>query len=391
MRGNDSDDFGISETGELSFSSNPNHEQPVDSNSDNVYEITVVASDGQNEGTLEVTVTVTEVNEGPEISGRGTLTVSENYKAVLAAYSATDPEDTSAEITRWSVTGRDGGDFAINEDGELTFRSPPDYERPADSDRDNEYEVTVRASDGQVYGTYDVTVTVEAVDEVTGVPEWTAVTHFPSGRTALLILYTYRATDPEGADVSWSVTAARTAETLPSQLTAAVGVVLSFEEPPDYDDPADDDDDNEYEVTVVATDQTGHAASLAVTVTVTDVNEGPVQSLAPLSTPCGRITKRRTRAHIPHGTRRTRALEITTLERYIGNVTAETLHNQRRRRAVFPQHRRTTSGPPTGNRDNVYEVHRAGASDGQLLWQLRGDRNRGGRKRTAGHHGGRLP
>ena len=28
-----------------------------------------------------MTVTVTEVNEGPEISGRDTLTVSENYEA----------------------------------------------------------------------------------------------------------------------------------------------------------------------------------------------------------------------------------------------------------------------------------------------------------------------
>ena len=276
VRGNDSDDFSISEEGELSFSSNPDHEQPADADSDNVYEITVVASDGQNEGTLEVTVTVTEVNEGPEISGRDTLTVSENYEAVLAAYSATDPEDTSAEITSWSVTGRDGGDFTINDLGELTFRSPPDYERPADSDRDNEYEVTVRASDGQVYGTYDVTVTVEAVDEA---PEFQSGSRdsFSFRENGTSVLYTYRATDPEGADVSWSVSGTDGGDFAITTDSSGRGV-LSFEEPPDYDDPADDDDDNEYEVTVVATDQTGHAASLAVTVTVTDVNEGPTVS-----------------------------------------------------------------------------------------------------------------
>ena len=276
VRGNDSDDFAISDEGELSFSSNPNHEQPVDSNSDNVYEITVVASDGQNEGTLEVTVTVTEVNEGPEISGRDTLTVSENYDEVLATYSATDPEDTSAEITSWSVTGRDGGDFAINEDGELTFRNPPDYERPADSNRDNEYEVTVRASDGQVYGTFEVMVTVEAVDEV---PEFQSNSRdsFSYRENGTSDLYTYRATDPEGADVSWSH-GGTDGEDFAITTDSSGRVVLSFVEPPDYDDPADDDNDNGYEVTVVATDQTGHAANLAVTVTVTDVNEGPVIS-----------------------------------------------------------------------------------------------------------------
>ena len=273
VRGTDSDDFSISDEGELSFSSNPDHEQPADADSDNVYEITVVASDGQNEGSLEVTVTVTEVNEGPKISGRDTLTVSENYEAVLAAYSATDPEDTSTEITSWSVTGRDGGDFTINDLGELTFRSPPDYERPADSDRDNEYEVTVRASDGQVYGTYDVTVTVEAVDEA---PEFQSGSRnsFTYRENGTSDLYTYRATDPEGADVSWSVSGTDGRDFAITTDSSGRGV-LSFEEPPDYDDPADDDEDNEYEVTVVATDQTGHAAGLAVTVIVTDVNEGP--------------------------------------------------------------------------------------------------------------------
>ena len=272
VRGTDSDDFTIGDTGELSFSSNPNHEQPADSNSDNVYEITVVASDGQNEGTLDVTVTVTEVNEGPEISGRDTLTVSENYEAVLATYSGTDPEDASAEITRWSVTGRDGGDFTINEDGELTFRNPPDYERPADSNRDNEYEVTVRASDGKVYGIYEVAVNVEAVDEAPELQR-SSRNSFSYRENGASALYTYRATDPEGADVSWSVSG-----TDGRDFEISETGVLSFEEAPDYDDPADDDDDNEYEVTVVATDQTGNAASLPVKVTVTDVNEGPIIS-----------------------------------------------------------------------------------------------------------------
>ena len=54
--------------------------------------------------------------------------------------------------------------------------------------------------------------------------------------------------------------------------------VLSFEVPPDYEDPADDDGDNEYEVTLMAADQTGHARNLSKSVTVTDVNEGQIIS-----------------------------------------------------------------------------------------------------------------
>ena len=276
VRGTDSDYFTIDTGGELSFGSNPDHERPADSDSDNVYEITVVASDGTNEGTLDVKVTVTPVNEGPEVSGRSTLTVSENQETVLATYSATDPEDTSAVITRWSVTGRDGGDFAINEDGELAFRNPPDYERPADSDRDNEYKVIVRSSDGQVYGAFEVMVTVDAVDEA---PEFQSGSRdsFSYRENGTADLYTYRATDPEEADVSWSLGGTDGDDFAIITDSSGRGV-LSFKEAPDYDDPEDNDRDNEYEVTVVAIDQTGHAANLPVTVTVTDVNEGPTVS-----------------------------------------------------------------------------------------------------------------
>ena len=272
VRGTDSDDFIISDMGELSFSGNPNHEQPADSDRDNVYEITVVASDGSNEGTLGVTVTITEVNEGPEISGRTSMIVFENHETVLATYSGTDPEDTSADITRWSVTGRDGGDFTINSDGELTFRYPPNFERPADSDRDNVYEVTVRASDDSVYGAYDVMVTVEAVDEP---PEFRSGSRveFTYRENGTSSLYTYRATDPEGVVVSWSVSGSDG-----DDFEISESGVLSFKEPPDYDDASDFDQDNEYEVLVVATDQTGHSADLPVTVSVTDVNEGPIIS-----------------------------------------------------------------------------------------------------------------
>ena len=63
------------------------------------------------------------------------------------------------------MSGTDDGDFTINPSGQLLFRYPPNHERPADSNRDNVYQVAVRASDGRYYGYFNVTVTVEAVDE----------------------------------------------------------------------------------------------------------------------------------------------------------------------------------------------------------------------------------
>ena len=281
VRGADGREFAISDSGALTFARNPNYERPADADSDNVYEITIVASDGANEGSLGVSITVTDVNEGPEITGPGSHTVSESFDEVLATYSATDPEDATAEITRWSVTGRDGGDFTINEAGELTFRKPPDFERPADSNRDNDYEVTVRASDGRVNGTFGVTVVVEDVNEA---PEFrsgskTSFTYRENGTSAL---YTYRATDPEQGAVSWSLRGDDAGDFLIGETGS-----LTFASPPDFDRPAGSGvDGNDYLVTVVVTDDGTYGSegqftgarlerTLEVTVTVSDVNEGP--------------------------------------------------------------------------------------------------------------------
>ena len=51
----------------------------------------------------------------------------------------------------------------------MTFRNIPDYYSPADSNRDNEYLVTIRAYDsGNRYGSLEVTVTVT----LTRKPQW---------------------------------------------------------------------------------------------------------------------------------------------------------------------------------------------------------------------------
>ena len=272
LSGADDDYFAISETGVLSFANSPNYESPSDSGRGNVYEVTVVARDDAfNSGTLDVVVTVTDVNEGPEISGQQSLSFTENQATyrVLASYSATDPEDPGAVITRWSLTGTDAGDFTINENGQLTFRNVPDYERPADSGKDNVYNLTVRASDGRNYGYLEVTVTVENVNEPPTITT-TSRTSFTYRENGTATLHTFRATDPERSAIEWSLSG-------PDDYYFAISEtgVLSFASPPNYESLNDSDRDNVYEVTVVARDDAFNSGTLEITVTVTDVNEGP--------------------------------------------------------------------------------------------------------------------
>ena len=126
-----------------------------------------VADDISGTDSLPVTVAVRDVNEPPDVTGQQSLSFAENHAtdSVLASYNAIDPENPTAQITRWSTSGTDGGDFTIDENGQLRFRNVPDYERPADSGRDNVYSFSVRASDGRLYGYLPVTVTVTDVNE----------------------------------------------------------------------------------------------------------------------------------------------------------------------------------------------------------------------------------
>ena len=249
----------------LTFTNPPDFENPTDANRDNVYEVTVEATDDDGHtDSLAVTVTVTAQSEGPEIAGPQSLSFTENLEEsrILAAYTAIDPEDPSAVITRWSLSGSDAGDFAINENGELSFRNVPDFERPADSGRDNVYNFSVRASDGRNYGYLEVTVTVENINEA---PDMTGSDRIAYQENGTDSLATYRATDPERGTISWNLSG-------PDRDDFAISDtgVLAFNNPPDYEQPSDSDGNNVYEVTVEAADPEATTAFLEVTVTVTN-------------------------------------------------------------------------------------------------------------------------
>ena len=79
----------------------------------------------------------------------------------------------------------------------------------------------------------------------------------------------YRATDPEGSAIAWSVGGPDGDDFRVSETG-----VLAFDSPPDYESPAGVNG-NEYQVTVGARDDGGKTASFDVTVTVTPVDEPP--------------------------------------------------------------------------------------------------------------------
>ena len=270
LSGADEDDFAIGETGVLSFAGPPDYENAADSGRDNVYEVTVEARDDAfNTGTLDVVVTVIDVNEGPEITGERVPSFTENQATdrALAFYSATDPEEPSALITRWSLTGRDAGDFAIDE------------KRTADLQESPGLRETRRLRARQHVRGNGEGLRREILRLLRGDRHGRGRERAPLGdghrkfnyrENGTATLHAFRAADPERSAIEWSLSGADD-----SYFTIGDNGVLSFANPPDHEIPADSGRDNVYEVTIVARDDAFNSGTLEVAVTVTDVNEGP--------------------------------------------------------------------------------------------------------------------
>ncbi|MDE0138764.1 MAG: cadherin domain-containing protein [bacterium] len=278
LTGTDAADFTLTD-GVLAFKSAPNYDSPKDADTDNVYSITVGVEAGSESATLDITVTVTNVNFPPKITGGGfELQYTENgvdaIGGTYSTYSITDPEGDSFTV---KLTGPDAADFAIEDNSfgsfsayTFSFVSVPDCETPHDANTDNVYEFTLEMNDGNSTGTQDFTVTVVDESEPPRLAGPTATSFAENGTGDVA---TYTASDDEDDPVTMSLSGADAA-----LFSLSAAGKLTFNASPNYDNPGDADTDNAYQVTVEASDDNGNTRKLEVTVTVTDVDETPTVS-----------------------------------------------------------------------------------------------------------------
>jgi VCBS repeat-containing protein len=122
--------------------------------------------DGLDATPAQATITVTGLNDAPEIDPAA-FAVDEN-QTVVGQMTASDVDDTDLGFA--IVGGDDAGLFEITADGQLSFRAAPDFEAPQDQGGvpgDNVYEVEVAVSDpsGASSAATRVAVTVGDVEE----------------------------------------------------------------------------------------------------------------------------------------------------------------------------------------------------------------------------------
>ena len=189
---------------------------------------------------------------------------------------ATDMSGTTNDTLTYTLGGRDEALFRVRSDTghiEVGAGTKLDYERK------KSYMVTVTATDPSLASaTIDVTINVTDVNEppeIAGEDDLTK--EFRENSTGTI--ETFRAIDPERRPVYWSLGEAGTGNEDVALFSISSTGALTFNDPPDFENPGDSDTNNTYKVIVVASDDapgvgTPTMSSMKnVTITVTNVSE----------------------------------------------------------------------------------------------------------------------
>ena len=275
LTGADAGDFTIdASTGVVSMAPR-DYERPVDADADNRYEARVTATDeGGNRATASFAVTVNDAIETAAVSISG-LSDAATYENVSWTSAAPSASGAIGPVT-WSASGEDADAFRIDAvTGVLTLPAQ-DYEAPADADRNNDYVVTVRATDAD--GNADaVSIAVTVLDSA----ETARVTieGLADDATPENVTWTSPTPSVSGAigSVHWTKEGPDANE---FELDDSGGVLTLST--PDYETPTDADADNAYEVTVKAVDTDGNAGERSLEVKVMDVPETAVLTVTGL-------------------------------------------------------------------------------------------------------------
>ena len=249
------------------------------------YRVTVHVSDNRHrsgvpdtavDDSVDVVIDILDENDPPSIQGRESFTVTENVEGKVEEYVGMDLE---GDQMTFAFAGPDIGLFSHGddgdidngdeEDGELRFVTPPDFENPTDSGEDNVYELLVSISDPtRSSRELMVQITVTDQDEP---PIVTGPTDVDFPEDSVGVVGTFTGVDPE-----------KPADPVDFDVGGDDGELfkinelgqLTFKQRPNYEDVDDYNEDDVYEVAVLASDGSG-SGSLDVLVRPTDADEAP--------------------------------------------------------------------------------------------------------------------
>jgi len=249
-------------SGVLRFGVAPDYELPRDTDGDNVYRVTVQATDSYfNTSSQTLTVTILDVDDTPpSFLSAQQVSVEENQRYVMTVYAY-----DSSSVRYTIVTDADSPLFSIDSvSGELQFVIAPDYEVPTDLDRDNIYKIGVKAIDA-FDNSVEVLVEISVLDLDDTAPQFTSL---ESVRVNENIRYVTTVAASDENSVIYTLKAGLDSGAF--ELDSSSGL-LSFKAAPDYESPTDGDSDNIYTLRIIATDSLNNSSEQELFVTVVDI------------------------------------------------------------------------------------------------------------------------
>lgn len=227
------------------------------------------ANEPTNGGAVTIEAQILSPNKAPLINSNGggeraELTASEGQTAVTAVQASDGGGGNPIQYA--IVGGADAALFSIDRtSGALVFNAAPEVEDARDSDRDNVYEVVVRASDGELSDTQTLVISVVPANQApiissNGGGEDAAVTLLENS----LAVTTISASDELGESIFYSIVGGTDGHLFAIDQRSGA---LTFAAAPDYEAPKDADGDNIYQVIVAASDGSAfdtQALSIAV-------------------------------------------------------------------------------------------------------------------------------
>ena len=284
LEGSDADDFAITAAGVqrtigvrvLTFSPAPDYESPDDSGGNNVYHVTVKATDDgspNKSSTRAVTVTVTDAAEPPPPPSAPSVSAasSNGHERLSVSWSAPstsgrpglsdyDVQYRKSGVSSWSAHSVTGTGTSTTIPGLLA---------------DTQYYVQVLAKNAEGSSSWSSSGSGRTNVRPNTAPTITSGPTSKSVAENIRSVGSYSATDAESHSISWSLQGTDAGDFSKTMLYGVLS--LNFRSAPDYESPDDSGGNNVYHVTVKATDNgsPNKSSTRAVTVTVTDANEPP--------------------------------------------------------------------------------------------------------------------
>ncbi len=268
LSGADEGLFTIASDGVISWNETPDFEATVSAANSKVFSLTVTATDdGELHDTIDLTITLTDVNEAPMIdTSGGTANSAENQRTV-ATLAAMDV-DASDSFT-WSLENSgDAALFAINsETGAITWVATPDFETTVSAANSNVFSLTAIVTDAAgLQDTVAVTVTLTDENDAPIIGQGDALLEIEAAENNQAVTTLVAMDADASSTLSWSLTGGAD---IASFVIDPMTGVITWATAPDFETTLSVAETKVFSLTATVTDDVGTTDTIDLSITLT--------------------------------------------------------------------------------------------------------------------------